>query len=936
METMASPDGALARPEQDQHEPLGPIFALSPTQEAIWLMGQMAPHSRGFYNICLALRTLDALDVDAFRRTVDVLASRHEMLRASIREIGGKVCQVIEPEHRIRVELCEVTDLGAFWLQERINKDRQRPFEADAPALMRVDLYRDPDGKCVILIVIDHLISDGWSYWHLIEEIGEIYRALCADEEPALEPASGYSFPEIIAEQRDWLDTPQACRQLEYWRSELSQPYPAEMFRPDHEPNSGQVEVRDTRYRLLSAEQANGLRTIAETHGISMFALLLSTYFALAYRLTGESRMAIGSSMPGRRAPWADVVGCFVNEVVLRAEVSGDETIEDLAKRLNSSVWRAIKHQHYPLSEILGHFRDEGRGTIRSHFQSIFVFQNARRAAHLRNLALSLNPDRVVRWGGIGCVPYGRYQITSGAGTDLHVEVCETDESYFIGIDFDCGRFDSGTVETLLQCWVTLLGDVVENAAGARVASISELKVVNEGERDHLLTIGSAEEKEVSNLLVHEWFEIYARQQPDSLSVRHIDKCLSYGELNAQANRLAHVLREEGVGPEMLVGICQSRTPDLLVSVLGVLKAGGAYLPLDAEYPVERLREILTDARPRVILTDAACVGAIDAALKNETALPVQVWTLESCACKWAAYPAENPDRAKIGLCPENLAYVIYTSGTTGRPKGVMVEHRNIAALRDAWGSADNPHAGQVHLQMAGFTFDVFVADCVRALTYGGALVLCPREIIADPPALYRLMRKQRVEFADFVPAVLNPMLQYLEESSGDLRFMRTILCGSDAWPAESARRLRRLCGESVRIANAYGLTETTVDSMRYEIEKNASSDDGVLPIGRPLRNVRVLILDKQGGLTPYGMVGEIYIGGAGVARGYLNRPELTAERFVEDPYSGRAGARMYRTGDLGRYRADGAIEFLGRNDFQVKVRGFRIELGEIEARLVQ
>ncbi|MFJ2485203.1 amino acid adenylation domain-containing protein [Pseudomonas sp. NPDC087639] len=430
-------------------------------------------------------------------------------------------------------------------------------------------------------------------------------------------------------------------------------------------------------------------------------------------------------------------------------------------------------------------------------------------------------------------------------------------------------------------------------------------------------------------MCVHGLFEAQVLRHPDAIAACWQTEAISYRDLNTRANRLAHHLRSFGVGPDVRVGLCLERSLDTLIGVLAVLKAGGAYVPLDPAYPQARLAHMLADSAPPVVLTHGAAKLTLSAALEHSVTAPTILDLADSS--HWASLSPDNPDPHAVGLTPRHLAYVIYTSGSTGTPKGVMVEHRGLIAVSAAWAQLYALDEPINHLQMAGFSFDVFSADLIRALGFGGTLVLCPRETLIDPPALYRLMNEAHIGFADFVPALLNPLLAWVEENGHDLSFLRTVVCGSDIWTAHSARQLRRLCGDRVQIVQAYGVTEASIDSTCFELS-DASQVDGVLPIGRALPNTRIYLLDTQGAPVAVGVAGELHIGGIGVARGYLNLPTLTAERFVDSPFV--AGERLYRTGDLARYRADGQLEFLGRNDSQAKLRGLRLELGEIETRL--
>ena len=511
---------------------------------------------------------------------------------------------------------------------------------------------------------------------------------------------------------------------------------------------------------------------------------------------------------------------------------------------------------------------------------------------------------------------------------ELSLSLAETGGQVSGQVHYASALFDAATLERFVGYFTRLLSALVAEPE----RSVLALNLLSEAQLHQVVHSRNAAELPFdAHLCVHQLFEAQAARQPAAVAVRMGSDTLSYAELNRQANRLAHHLRSLGVGPDARVGLCFERCPQMLVSVVAVLKAGGAYVPLDPTYPRARLAHMLTDSAPAVVLTHGPAYVPLAAAVAD-TALKPALLSLDETG-PWAGLPDSNPQAAAVGLTPRHLAYVIYTSGSTGTPKGVMVEHQGLMAISAAWAQLYPLRPPLNHLQMAGFSFDVFSADLIRCLGFGGTLVLCPQAALLDPPALYRLMSEQNIGFADFVPAVLNPLLGWLEETGHTLDFMRTLVCGSDVWTAHSAQRLRQRCGAQVQIVQAYGVTEASIDSTCYVLGSGELTD-GVLPIGQALPNCRVYLLDALGAPVPTGVVGELYLGGAGVARGYLNLPELSAERFIDNPFV--AGERLYRSGDLARYRPDGNLAFLGRNDFQAKLRGLRLELGEIEAQLAR
>ncbi|HEV7367753.1 amino acid adenylation domain-containing protein, partial [Arenibaculum sp.] len=646
---------------------------------------------------------------------------------------------------------------------------------------------------------------------------------------------------------------------------------------------------------LTSALKAFGLR-----HGATAFMTVLAGWALVLSKLSGQKDVVIGTPTANRtRSEVEGLIGFFVNTLALRLDLSGSPTVEELLGRVRAAALGAQEHQDLPFEQVVEQINPVRSLAHAPLFQVVFAWEETG------------DDDFELPGLSVGRVKAQRV----AAQFDLTLVISEREGRLAGGIEYASALFDAATVGRFVHHLREALTSMIADPR----RPVGEIDLLGEAERHRLLVEWNRTEAPYpADICIHELFEAQAARDPQAPALVHEGEMLSYGALNARANRLARHLRTLGVGPDRLVAICTERSPEMVVALLAVLKAGGAYLPLDPSYPAERLAFMLADAAPVAVLTDGSL---------GTPAVPVPVVDLGAEA-SWIGLPDTDLDRG--GLTPRNLAYVIYTSGSTGTPKGVMVEHAGLAAVAAAWERSYALRPGLVHLQMAGFSFDVFTADIVRALGFGGTLVLCPRETLVDAAALYHLLQERRVSFADFVPAVLNELMAHVEDDDGDLSFMETVVCGSDVWTADGARRLRALCGPGVRIVNAYGVTEATVDSTGFEV----GDLDGAtaIPIGRPIANTRIYLLDDAGAPVPVGVAGEIHVGGAGVARGYLNRPELTAERFVASPFV--AGDRLYRTGDLGRWRPDGTIEFLGRNDFQAKVRGFRIELGEIEARL--
>jgi amino acid adenylation domain-containing protein len=634
----------------------------------------------------------------------------------------------------------------------------------------------------------------------------------------------------------------------------------------------------------LDSQMTQGLNALGQRRGHTLCMSLLAGWAVLLARLSGQHEV-----MTGVRVQDLD------NTLALRLSLVDAPSADQLLERVRAVLLGAREHQELPFDALLASLDLEPGQACHPLVQVLFAWQPA---------------------------------LPLPTGFDLTLEWTDTDGRISGRLGYATALFDKATVER----FAGYLTRVLEQMMAAPERSVMALEMISDAERQRLEhDWNSAQEPFDATQCVHALFEAQVQLTPDAIAVRLDQDALSYRELNAQANRLAHHLRSLGVGPDVRVGLCLERSLELLVGVLAVLKAGGAYVPLDPAYPQARLAHMLADSAPRVVLTHAAAQAALRAALAGSSAAPTVLDLAD--AQRWALQSSSDPDPHAVGLTSGHLAYVIYTSGSTGTPKGVMVEHRGLVAVSAAWAKLYGLCAPLNHLQMAGFSFDVFSADMIRALGFGGTLVLCPREALMDPPALYRLLNEARIGFADFVPAVLNPLLAWMDETGHRLSFIRTVVCGSDIWSARSARQLRRLCGDHVQIVQAYGVTEASIDSTCFELTAE-HLDESVLPIGRALANTRIYLLDALGAVVPVGVVGELYMGGVGVARGYLNLPQLTAERFIDSPFV--AGERLYRSGDLARYRADGNLEFLGRNDFQTKLRGLRLELGEIEARLAE
>jgi amino acid adenylation domain-containing protein len=895
----------------------GPM-PLSFAQQRLWFLAQMEGADEA-YHVSLALRLRGPLAYEALCRALHRLVARHEVLRTAFATVDGAALQRIAPaDGGLPLQRLELVDGPGMEerLRQMICDEAAIPFDLGRAPLVRARLIALAADHHVLLLTMHHIVSDGWSTRVLMRELGPLYRA-ALDGRPDPMPPLAIQYADFAAWQRRFLSAEALAEQGAYWRRALAGApalleLPADRPRPAQQDYAGAFAALELDETLTAA-----LRALALRHGVTLFMTILAGWALLLSRLSGQRDVVIGTPTAGRsRAELDGLVGMFVNTLALRIDLSGTPTISDLLSRVKVATLTAQAHQDLPFEQVVEQVNPPRSMAHAPLFQAMLSWQSGLRPA-VEMPGLAAEPILVPR---------------RSAQFDLTLDLGEVGGRIIGAIEYATALFDAATVER----WAGHLRRLLEQMAADPACRAAAVPLLSLQERDRLLADWNRTALDYpQDRCAHELFEAQAARDPAAIAVAAGDRQVDYGTLNAQANRLARHLRALGIGPDMPVAICLERTPDLVAAVLAVWKAGGAYLPLDPAYPAERLGFMLADSRPALVLGHGPTLAVVRAALA-EADEPPQVIDVEAESARWAGLPASNPGRP-VRLDPSHLAYVIYTSGTTGQPKGVMVEHRNLVAACGAWETGYDLVPGLAHLQMASFSFDVFAADLMRSLGFGGTLVLCPRETLLDGAALAGLLRDRRIAVADFVPAVLEQVMSHCEQRGDSLSFMRMVICGSDAWGAGQAARLRALCGPSVRLVNAFGVTEATVDSTLFDLGELDLADGmpgglATPPIGRPIANTRIYVLDEEGEPTPIGVAGELQIGGAGVARGYLNRPELTAERFIGSRFA--PGDRLYRTGDLARWRADGTLEFLGRSDFQVKIRGFRVEPGEIEARL--
>jgi amino acid adenylation domain-containing protein len=879
---------------------------LSFAQERLWFLDQLRPGEIS-YNLPFALRLRGALDVDALERSLGEIVRRHDALRTVFREQGGTPLQVVAPFGGFRLTRKDLGHLPVDARQAEVQRElvaeaTARPFDLSTGPLFRVSLLRLGAEEHVLLLAQHHVVSDGWSMGVLYRELAALYEAYREGRESPLAELP-VQYADYAVWQREQLEGGVLERQLAYWRERLAGA-PELLELPTDRPRPPVRTYRGATVPVeLSPALLERLQALGRSEGATLYMTLLGAFQVLLAKYSGSEDIVVGSPIAGRtRREVEELIGFFINTLVLRTDLSGDPSFREVLRRAREVTLGAYEHQEVPFERLVAELRPERSMSHTPLFQVILTLQTA--------------GGGIDALPGLSVSPVEAERVS--AKFDLSLELTPTSRGLRGGLTYPTDLFDRGTVDRMLGH----LEQVLEQVAADADVRLSELELLGPAERALVLETWNRTEAEVpADRCIHELFEAQAARTPGAMAVRFEEESLTYRELNDRANQLAHHLRGRGVGPEVRVGICLERSLEMVVSLLAVLKAGGAYVPLDPGLPAERLAYMLDDSAVPLVLVQAALRESVPA---REG---VGVLAVDALAERLAAEPAENPAG---GAGPDSLAYVIYTSGSTGRPKGVMNQHRGVVN-RLVWMQA---HFGigvdDVVLQKTPFGFDVSVWELFWPLQQGACLVMARPDGHRDPLYLQEVIERRGVTTLHFVPSMLQPFVEAVE--AGRCASLRHVVCSGEALPPALVRRFHDRFAGPVVLTNLYGPTEAAVDVSCWTCPRDGAA--GVVPIGRPVWNTALYVLDAALRPVPVGTPGELYIGGVQVARGYLDRPGLTAERFVPDPFPVQGGARLYRTGDRARWRADGAIEYLGRLDHQVKVRGFRIELGEIEAAL--
>ncbi|HKV07314.1 MAG TPA: amino acid adenylation domain-containing protein [Thermoanaerobaculia bacterium] len=882
---------------------------LSFPQERVWFLDQLTAEGGNIaYNFQVTIWFQGPLRVDVFERTLAEIVRRHEVLRTSFPGVDGRPIQVIHEPWPVALPVIDLRavpeDLRREESERLVFESTQKPFDVAEIPLIRWRMLRLAEDLWELIQVEQHFVHDGWSFGVMLKEIKAIYPAFL-EGLPSPLPELPVQYADFAAWQRELMEGPAMEPLLGYWTRKLAGAstvleLPTDRPRPNRPSFAGDI----TLYRL-PVDLYGNLRSFCRREGFTLYMTMLAGFFSLLHRYTGQEDVLLGTNNANRRAHEIElIIGMIVNTLVVRGDLSGDPDFKTLLSRAREVSLETYAHQDMPFERLVQELRPERQPGRNPLFQVMFNFHDA------------AIPD--LEFGGLEGMFRVRGNrsakmdmnviVVPGAEQRVGLEASELDRRAVLHWEYNTDLFDFATVERMIGHYLTLLAGVIENP----LLKLSELPVLTGAERRQLLVEWNDTGAPVPAGTLPE----LVQGEPEAVAVSFEGTALTYGELDARSNRLAHHLRRLGVGAETLVGLCVERSPDLLVGMLGVLKAGGAYVPLDPTYPADRLAYVVEDAKIPVLLTQSALHRSLGLFARSSS----QVVEIDG-----DAFAGESADKPSPLAGPENRAYVIYTSGSTGRPKGVEVRHRGAVSFLASMARQPGISRDDVLVAVTTLSFDIALLELFLPLTVGARIELASRETAADGERLAALIASSGATVMQATPATWRVLLESGWEGAPGLK----VLCGGEALPRDLADALLARVGS---LWNVYGPTETTVWSAVHPVAPGT----GPVPIGRPIANTTIHILDRTFTPVPANIWGELWIGGDGLARGYLGRPDLTAERFLPDPFAAVPGSRLYRTGDVARRLRNGDVEFAGRADHQVKVRGFRIELGEIEAALAE
>ena len=895
---------------------------LSYAQQRLWFLDQLEPNS-SFYNVPLALHLAGDLQADILEKSLQKIIQRHEALRTNFTTIEGNPVQVIKPESNWQLTLVNVKDSPKYREDQEIKKwleiHSHQPFDLANDSLIRATLLKLSDTEYFLLICLHHIVSDGWSMGVFIEELTTLYNAYTKGLEPLL-PELPIQYADFAIWQREYLQGEIRQNQLNYWQKQLAAA-PALLHLPTDRPRPPEQRFEGDRINgILSPELSQGLNRLSREQGVTLFMTLLTAFKVLLYRYTGETDILVGTPIANRtRSELNGLIGFFVNTLVLRTDLARNPSFSELLKQVRETATDAYDHQDLPFEMLVESLQPERNMSYTPLFQVMFGLDN--------EIVDSIDLE------GIKATRQPLEFKTSKFDLSLSIQVKEAGLTAIW--EYNTDLFDKSTIERLSGHFVNLLTGIIANPE----QTVSQLPLLTESERNQLLFDWNQTEIDYKNdLCLHQLFEQQVKQNPQAIAVKLEDEFLTYEELNCKANQLAHYLQSLGVKSDSLVGIFVERSLDMIIGILGILKAGGAYVPLDINYPQERITYLIEDTQLSIVLTQSKFIEQLPKFIPNTICLDQD----------WSIIAKQSTVSPLVEVDQHNLAYIIYTSGSTGQPKGVMIEHRSVVnyilttILEYGITSED-----QI-LQFSSICFDASVQEIFVSLLSGATLVLRTEEMLRSSEDFWQCCQKWQLTVLGIPTAYWHQLASELTpDTLPILSKIKLIVIGGEAIQPAKVQQWQTVTGQYSplpRLLNGYGPTEATIAATLSEFTSPTITN---IPIGRPISNTQVYILDAFLQPVPVGVAGELHIGGMGLARGYFNRPELTQEKFIPNSFEkdevipptplnkgGNEPSKLYKTGDLARYLPKGELEYLGRIDNQVKIRGFRIELGEIEALL--
>ena len=902
----------------NENPDISQVHPLSYGQKDLWFLWQLSPQGHN-YNVSFSVRIYSKVDLTIWQQVFQALRERHPLLRSTFPKLGEQPIQQLHQHQELDFLKIDASSCSEEELNKKVVAAHRHPFNLETEPVMRVRWFTCSEQDHIMLLTIHHIALDGWSCNLIAKELPQLYQAQLNGLEASLPPLQ-HSYQDYVSWQKELVEGEEGEQLWNYWQQRLAGELPVLNLPTDKPRPPIQTDNGGSYPFKLSEKLTEQLKELAQTEGATLYMTLLAAFQVLLYRYTGQEDILVGSPTSGRsKAEFASIVGYFINSVVTRADLSGNLSFRDFLSQVRQTVLGALDHQDYPfalLVEKLQVERDSSRAPL---FQAGFVLQKFLESQDLQKVLLS-SKKTLMNWGGLEVEPFVLEQYESQY--DLFLEMLEEDSSLVGLLKYNADLFDQQTIARMASHFQNLLEGIVNDPQ----QRVTALPLMTEVEREQILVEWNNTKTDYpKDKCIHQLFEEQVEKNPDAVAVVFEQQKLTYSQLNSKANQLAHYLQKLGVVPETLVGICVERSLEMVVGLLAILKAGGAYVPLDPNYPTSRLNYMVEDAQLSIILTQE----------KWQHHLSETIGTVICLDTDSEIINQQSQQMPENQVTANQLAYVIYTSGSTGQPKGVTIPHQGVVRLFSNTNYVQLDPTDRV-AQVSNTSFDAATFEIWGALLHGAVAVVITKSVLLSPQEFVNYIKQEKITTLFLTTALFNQLAYSVPEAFSTLKHL---LFGGEAVDPKSVKQVLEK-GAPERLLHVYGPTENTTFSSWYKVTKVAEGATN-LPIGKPISNTQIYILDSQLQPVPIGVAGELHIGGDGLATGYHKRPELTASKFIPNPFDkskvnppleGSQKSKLYKTGDLVRYLADGNIEFLGRIDHQVKIRGYRIETGEIEA----